>query len=176
MKQDELLDAFSEINPEYIEEAEKTVVHKKNHFEIKKFIGMAACACLIIGGLYIAGQNLFSSSTMPEGTSSGVEENSALNDSMDKGSIGNSPKEDSSDYMGITETPEKIYYRNQCYVREESEEEYDMYLLTCIGTLGGENDLLHADTGLEDVKVYLVDQDRILIEVNEKQVVYKKNK
>lgn len=51
-----------------------------------------------------------------------------------------------------------------------------MYLLTSIGTLGEDGDLLHADTGLQDMKVYLVDQNRILIELNEKQIIYKKTR
>lgn len=172
MKPEELLDAFSQIDPEYVEEAEYKATKKPYKKKVKRFATMAACGCLILSGAYFLHRNQSKDGTPLSkevaSESTGQEESSDAKTEIKEQYRDTTTNEQS---FGI---PEKIYMDEKCYTRVESKSNYKEKALACLGQLGEEGSSLYADIGLTGCKVYQVEDDRIMVEISGKYYTYEK--
>lgn len=164
MRPEELLDVMGELNPDYVEEAERYVGNRKDLWK-KAAVLTAACLCVTIVGVTANSlKNFYSEGTKSTGA---VEE------------IGELEKETA------TLTPTAIYVDGVCYERvdetpetDAAEEQKKVQTVLAedkkLGKLGEEGSKLYADSGQQGIEVYRIDKTQIVIEIDGEQVIYKK--
>lgn len=164
MRPEELLDVMGELNPDYVEEAERYVGNRKDLWK-KAAALTAACLCVVIVGVTANSlKNFYSEGTKSTGS---TEE------------AGELEKET------FTLTPAAIYVDGVCYERveeaqkmEDAQEPEKMQTVPTekkkLGELGEKGSKLYADSGQQGIEVYRIDKTQIVIEIDGEQVIYKK--